>query len=80
MVSGDSGVLALHRIAEINWDTQSLTFDAYYKNLDFEGQLSIGYPIHAYLSDLLFHPRNEVTRIKARDARNLLKILQKERS
>lgn len=78
MVSGASGVLALHRIAEINWDTQSLTFDAYYKNLDFEGQPSIGYPIHAYLSDLLFHPRNKVTRIKARDARNLLKLLQRK--
>ena len=78
MVSGASGVLALHRIAEIDWDKQSLTIDAYYKHLGFEGEYSIGYPIHAYFNDLLHTRRNEVTRIKARDARNILKLLQRK--
>lgn len=83
MVSGDAGVLALHRIASMDRDDQSVDLDAYYKNLNFEHQFVGKYPMHMYFADMLAaidSKGREVTRIKARDARNLLKILQKERS
>lgn len=80
MVSGASGVISLSRIASVDWDNHTLAFDIYSKSSDFARSWIDVYPMHAYFSDIASADAKgrAITRIKARDARNLLKLLQRK--
>ena len=80
LVSDSEGVLSLTYIKMVNWPSNELAFDMYARAYGYIAILVDDYTLTGYLSDMsaATSAQKEVTRVPAKTARNILKLLQRK--
>lgn len=79
LVSDDKGVVSIGHVLRVTHAENTIDFEVYPRN-DFSNAVLIDdYPLTQYLTEMYGarYRGREFTQMKARDARNLLRILQK---
>ena len=80
LVADEEGVRSLARIEVVNWSTDALEYLLYARAFNYEAVRVDDYSITTMMLDIFSAKRKgaEVTKIPAKTARNLLKLLQRK--
>lgn len=79
LVSDDKGVVSIGHVLKIDHEVGRIDFEVYPRD-DFKPVPIKDFPLNQYLTEVYGarYRGREFTQMKARDARNLLKILQRK--